>query len=201
LLKTLLAVMATLALAGAVQAQTQTGPAPKIENVEGVVATITATEITLAEPDGKTQTIKLLPDWGVIVSKPIAVGDIKPGSYLGTTNHAKPDGTGVSTEVHVLPQNGPGLDFLMDAQAGTTMTNGVVGQVAKTDGGQVLEINYGSGVRKVTVPPGTPVVLSTPGGDRSLVKPGLKVRVGTFTPPNAPVRQFITVGENGIPVP
>ncbi|MBV9996067.1 MAG: hypothetical protein JO127_12735 [Caulobacteraceae bacterium] len=200
-MKLALAVAAFLILTGAAEAQTQTGPAPKIQSVEGVVATITPAEVTLAEPGGAARTIKLQPDWTVIVSKPIAVSDIKPGSYLGATNHAKPDGTGVSVEVHVLPQKGPGLDFLMDAQAGTTMTNGVVGQVTKSEGGDVLEIDYGSGVRKVTVPPGTPVVLNTPSSDRSLVKPGLKVRVSTFTPPGGPTRQIIAVGENGIPVP
>jgi hypothetical protein len=199
--KHLLSAAAALALAGVARAQT--GAAPKVEHADGVVKTISDGEITLAEAGGKTETIRLLPGWSVAVSKPISVEQIGPGSYLGTTNYAKPDGTGRSTEVHVSPPGvkGPGLDFLMDAAAQTTMTNGVVATVVKSDGGQVLEINYGSGVRRVTVPPGTPVVLNTP-GSRDLVKVGQSVRVVTFTPATGGAPHlFITVGENGAPPP
>jgi hypothetical protein len=195
------AVAVALLLAGAAHAQT--GAAPKVERAEGVVARISATEITLSEAGGKTETIALRPGWTVAVSKPVAVDQITPGSYLGTTNHARPDGTGTSTEVHVSPpgRSGPGLDFVMEAGTDTTMTNGVVATVVKSDGGQVLEINYGSGVRRVTVPPGTPIVLNSPGG-QDLVKPGHKVRVISFTPASGgPARQFITFGENGAPPP
>jgi hypothetical protein len=194
---------AAAALALACAAHAEPGAAPKIERAEGVVTSISDTEIALSETGGKIDKIQLLPGWTVAVSKPIAVEQILPGSYLGTTNYAKPDGTGRSTEVHVSPPGvkGPGLDFLMDAAAQTTMTNGVVATVVKSDGGQVLEINYGSGIRRVTVPPGTPVVLNTPGG-HELVKPGLKVRVITFTPSTGGAAHlFITVGENGSPPP
>jgi hypothetical protein len=195
-------ILAAGVLAFAAAAHAQTGVPPKVERVEGVVTALTGSAITLAEPGGKTETIALLPSWSVSVSKPVSVDQIKPGSYLGTTNYAKPDGTGVSTEVHVSPPGGtgPGLDFLMDAVAQTTMTNGTVSMVVKSEGGQVLSVNYGAGVRRVTVPPGTPVVLNTP-GDRGMVKPGRTVRLVKFTPAGGQPRQFITVGENGAPPP
>ena len=189
------------ALAGAAQAQP--AAAPTTQRAEGLVAAISDTEITLDEGNGKNETIKLLPGWTVSVSRPIAVSEIAAGSYLGTTNYAKPDGTGRSVEVHVSPPGvkGPGVDFLMDASANTTMTNGVVATVVQSDGGRVLEINYGSGVRKVTVPPGTPVVLNSP-GDKTMVKAGVRARIVTFTPPGGgTARQFITVGPNGAPPP
>ena len=185
-------IAAALALASAAAAQ-PAGP-PNITRAEGLVTAMSESEITLAEAGGKSETIKLVPGWAVSVSKPIAVSDIVPGSYLGTTNHAKPDGTGVSTEVHVSPPGakGPGVDFVMVAGTDTTMTNGVVATVVKSDGGQVLEINYGSGVRKVTVPPGTPIVLNSP-GDRATIKPGVRVRIISFGPPGgAPTGQVIS---------
>ncbi len=196
-MKTMLAAVAALALAGAAQAQ-PAGP-PKIDRAEGVVTAISASEVTLSESGGKTETIKLVPTWGVSVSKAISVDEIAPGSYLGTTNYAKPDGTGRSVEVHVSPPGvkGPGVDFLMDAAANTTMTNGVVAKVVRSDGGQVFDVDYGKGVRKITVPPGTPIVMNSQ-GDRSLVKPGTKVRIVTFAPPGGgEARQFMTVGANG----
>jgi hypothetical protein len=190
-MKAALIAVAALAISPAL-ATAQPGPPPNIQRTEGVVTAITDNDITLAEAGGKTETLKLVPGWGVSVSKPISVSDIKPGSYLGTTNHAKPDGTGVSTEVHVAPpgQSGPGVDFVMQAGTDVTMTNGTVATVVSSPGGQVLEVNYGSGVRKVTVPPGTPIVMNTT-GDKALIKPGVKVLVITFgAPPQQ--RQIIT---------
>jgi hypothetical protein len=110
----MLVFVAALAIASVAQAQ---GGAPKIARARGVVVAVAADTVTLDEADGKREAIPLLPGWTVIVSKPIPVEAIAPGSYLGTTNHAGPGETGVSTEVHVSPPgvNGPGVDFLMDA--------------------------------------------------------------------------------------
>ncbi len=185
---------AALLAAGAAQAQPQT------QSASGKVTAMTADAITLDEGGGKSETIKLAEGWTVSISKRISVSEITPGSYLGTTNHARPDGTGTSVEVHVMP-SGQGVDFLMDAKADTTMTNGTVATVVASPGGRVLEINYGKGVRKVTVPPGTPIVFTRP-GDRSMVKVGVPVRIVTFVAPGGgPARQFVTVGENGAPPP
>jgi hypothetical protein len=194
-----LAAALTLAAPSLSRAQTP----PTVSRAQGVVVAITDRSLTLQERGGERDTIPLLGDWTVIVSKPIAVEAIKPGSYLGTTNHARADGTGTSTEVHVSPPGvtGPGVDFLMDAAAQTTMTNGVVATVVESVKGPVLAVNHGHGVRSITVPPGTPIVLNSP-GDRSLVTIGRMVREVTFTPASGgPSRQFITVGENGAPPP
>ncbi len=191
-----------LALTAAAQAA-DVGAMPKMARAQGVVTAITPTALTLAEPGGKPETIALVPDWRVSVSKRIAVEDIQPGSYLGTTNHPGPGATGVSTEIHVSPpgQTGPGVDFVMDAAANTQMTNGTVSTVVRTDGGRALTINYGPGVRTVTVPPNIPIALNSPGA-RDQVKVGQTVRVVSFLSPTGEVtRQSVTVGENGAPPP
>lgn len=200
---TIILAAAALALAGAAHAQMPPGGMPKIERVMGTVTALSDTAITLAEAGGKTETIPLLPTWAVSVSKPITVEDIQPGSYLGTTNHPTGTGSGISTEVHVSPpgQGGPGVDFVMDAAANTTMTNGTVSTVVKTDGGRALTVDYGHGVRTVTVPPGVPVVLNSP-GSRDMVKVGAVVGVMTMTPTNGgPTRQVVRIGANGAPPP
>jgi hypothetical protein len=167
---------------------------PQMTRVTGKVAAISTTQIVLTKADGTAATIPLLPNWVVIVSRPISVDQIQPGSYLGTTNYAKPDGTGVSLEVHAFPtgMKGPGLDFVMDANAGTTMTNGVVGTVTQSAAGRVLSVDYGHGVRVITVPPGVPVVLNTP-GDRSAVTVGETVTVGNVSRPDGDA-QFVSIG-------
>lgn len=166
---------------------------PQMTRIEGKVASISASQIVLTKADGTTATIPLLPNWTVMVSKPISVDQIQPGSYLGTTNYAKPDGTGTSLEVHAFPPGlkGPGVDFVMDAKAGTTMTNGVVGTVVKSSVGRVLTVDYGHGVRTITVPPGVPIVMNAP-GDRSTVAVGEAVMVANVERPTGEA-QFITV--------
>jgi len=182
-------VVLTLFGAAAVRAQGM----PQMIRIEGKVAAISASQIVLTKDDGTTATIPLLPNWAVMVSKPISVDQIQPGSYLGTTNYAKPDGTGTSLEVHAFPPGlkGPGVDFVMDAKAGTTMTNGVVGTVVKSSAGRVLTVDYGHGVRTITVPPGVPIVMNAP-GDRSTIAVGEAVMVANVKRPTGEA-QFITV--------
>ena len=164
--------------------------APQVTRVQGKVAAISASQITLTKADGTTTVVPLLPNWSVRASKPIAIDEIKPGSYLGTTNYAKPDGTGTSLEVHVAP-SGPGVDFVMDAKAGTTMTNGVVGTVTQSPNGRVLTVDYGTGKRTITVPPGVPILMSVE-GDKSTVAVGTSVTVTNAILPAGPA-QFISV--------
>src|SRR4051812_18793537 len=76
---------------------------PKAERPEGVVPRIPGSETSLSGAGGKTETIPLRPGWTFAVSRPTSIDQIKPGSYLGTTNHAGPDATGRSTEVHLSP--------------------------------------------------------------------------------------------------
>ena len=187
----LAAAMMILSTAGAAIAQS---PGPmQSSRVEGVVTSITDSQIVRTTADGTSATIPLLASWSARRSKPISVEEIQPGSYLGTTNYAKPDGTGTSLEVHVSPPGakGPGVDFVMDAKAGTTMTNGVVGTVTQSAGGRVLTVDYGHGVRTITVPPGVPVLLSIP-VDKSAVTAGAKVVVNNITFSGRPI-QYLTV--------
>jgi hypothetical protein len=184
---------ATLALTLFTATSLHAQVAPQMNRVQGKVAAISAGQITLTKADGTTATVPLLPNWTVRASKSVSVEDIKPGSYLGTTNYAKPDGTGTSLEVHVSPpgQTGPGVDFVMDANAGTTMTNGVVGTVVQGAKGRVLTVNYGKGVRTITVPPGVPILMSVE-GDKSAVTVGKSVTVTNVARPEG-AAQFITI--------
>lgn len=189
--KTLLAGLAAGALAlssAGATAQSLT------QQAAGKLQAFSKNQISLVTATGAIATVKLEPGVRVIMATPIKVSDIAPGSYIGTTNYAKPDGTGRSLEVHVSPPGvkGPGVDFVMDANAGTTMTNGVVDTVVESEGGRVLSVNHGAGVRRITVPPTVPVVLNTP-SDSSRLTPGAVVRVAIFTTSTGVKAQFITV--------
>jgi hypothetical protein len=149
-------------------------PAP--ERVRGEVLSLTAGALTIKDRAGKTEAIALTPSWAVTLVTPVAVSAIQPGSFIGTTEVERPDGTGRSLEVHVFP---PGVKmgeghYDWDLKPNSKMTNGTVGKVTAGHKGQELDITYPAGQRHVVVPRNVPVVQMGP-GDRTLIKPGAHV--------------------------
>ncbi len=118
-------------------------------HVRGKVKSLTGDVLVVQGPHGVVQTVKLAPDWAVVVMKPVDVASIQPGSFIGTTEFEKPDGTGRSLEVHVFP---PGVKmgeghYPWDLKPHSMMTNGTVGKVtASGKGADALDVAYPGGV-------------------------------------------------------
>ena len=188
----------------AAPAMAQPGPPPNIVQVRGTVQSIDATSLTVLQ-NGAATTVVLPATTRVSIVKKIDVSAIQPGSFIGTTNVDKPDGTGQSTEVHVFA---PGVrmgEGHYPMPTGGMMTNGDVTMVVTGAKGQELDIKYdgqgGKGVRHVVVPPGTPVIAMTP-GDRSLLKPGVALTVVANKGDGGALTALaINLGENGAPPP
>ena len=141
--------------------------------VRGTVVSVTGDTLTIKTREGVTEPISLTPSWSVTLVKPVDVSTIQPGSFIGTTEVDKGDGTGRSLEVHVFP---PGVKmgeghYDWDLKPNSKMTNGTVGKVVVGHKGQELDVAYPGGTRHVVVPKKVPVVLMTP-GDRAMVHPG-----------------------------
>jgi hypothetical protein len=171
---------------------------PAMQRVEGTVAAVSDKTLTVTAKDGANTTVDLLPGVTVSVVAPIAIDQIQAGSYVATANKTQPDGTGVSVEIRVFPPDTKRFDVnrAMDDQ-GTMMTNGVVATAVSTQGGRRLTVDYGSGTRQITVPPGIPTTLNTP-GTLDMVKPGLKVEVYTVpATADRPARQGIRIMKGG----
>ena len=196
------AALAALSLATVANAQTPPGPTV----VRGSVSAMTDAQLTIKTDKGP-QVVALAPNWSVAVMKPVAIDAIQPGSFIGTTNVDKPDGTGTSTEIHVFP---PGVragegHYPWRGAAGSMMTNGDVTMVVTSAKGRELDIKYngqgGAGVRHVVVPPGTPIVTFA-AGDRSILKPGAQVLIFATTGPDGKLHAGgVTTGENGAAPP
>ena len=171
--------------------------APQV--VRGVVSELQPTQITVKPKSGKPVAIGLTKDWRLAVTKPISVTQIKPGSFIGTAEMPQADGTGRSLEVHVFP---PGVKigeghYAWDKKKGSMMTNGTVGDVAMAKGGRHLEVNYGSGKRKVVVPPSVPIVQITD-GERAQLKKGAPVFIIAFPGPGGKLMtNSVSIGANG----
>ena len=176
---------AALALPAAAQ-QPPAGPPPA--PVRGTVKSLDGTTLVVASlPSGSPSppllitTVMLADNWTLTVLKRVDVGQIQPGSFIGTTNVDLPGGGGQSTEIHVFPpgQRGGEGHYPMPGQ-NAMMTNGDVTMIATGAKGRELDIKYngrgGSGVRHVVVPPGTPIVMFSP-GDHAALKAGAQVLV------------------------
>ncbi len=192
---TMMAVAATL-VAGAAYAQAPAAPSV----VRGVVTAMDAQSITVKPEKGGVQKVGLTPNWSVAVMKPVTLDAIKPGSFIGTAEMPKKDGTGRSLEVHVFP---PGVKmgeghYGWDLKKGSMMTNGTVGTVvAGKKGSRQLEVSYSYGKRMITVPANVPIV-QIAGGTRAQVKPGVPVFMVVQKAAGGQLMAgSVSIGENG----
>ena len=138
---------------------------------------------------------------------PIALADIRAGSYLGTTAIPGADGVLQAQEVHVFSeaQRGTGEGHRpMAAQPQATMTNATVVDISElvsaTGAGRLIKLKYKDGEKTVNVPPTVPVVLFKP-GDRSLVVLGAHVSVVAEQRDGKPTALRLSAGRNGFVPP
>ena len=167
----------------------------------GQIKSATATQLTFTS-QGTTETVDLTPKTVIMVAHAGTLADIKPGSFIGTTNVPTGDGDGSSTEVHIFPPGiemgegdrpmpaAPGSDTASrmtngtvssagPATGGSRMTNGAVGAVSGGAGGIEMDVAYEGGKRHIVVSPKTPVqVMSL--GSPTLLKEGAAVVVGVI---------------------
>lgn len=198
-----LALILAVTLAAAVSSVAQSAPPAGPQAIRGAVVKAEPTRLTVKPKSGKPLTIDLTPDWTVQVTKPIAVTEIREGSFIGTAEIPQADGTGKSLEVHVFP---PGVKigeghYAWNLRKGSMMTNGTVGKVTVGAKGRELLVSYPNGQRKIVVPPGVPVVQITP-GDRTMVKPGTAVFLMAFPKPaGGMITGAVAVGVKGAAPP
>jgi hypothetical protein len=181
-------------------AQPATPPTPTV--VRGTVTAMTDASLTVKTDKGP-QTVALMANWSVAMTKAVAIDAIQPGSFIGTTEMPKADGQGESLEVHVFP---PGVKmgaghYGWDLRPGSMMTNGDVATVvAGKKGSRELDVSYPNGQRHITVPANVPVVQIGP-GKREMVKVGVPVFMVVGKTPNGLVTNSVSVGENGAKPP
>lgn len=175
-------------------------PAAAPGPIRGVVAKVEPGRLTVKPKAGKPVTVDLTPDWSVQVTKPIAVTEIREGSFVGTAEIPQADGSGRSLEVHVFP---PGVKigeghYAWNLRKGSMMTNGTVGKVTVGAKGRELQVSYPTGQRKIVVPPNVPVVQIV-NGDRAMVKPGAAVFLLAFPKPGGGglITGAVAVGDKG----
>jgi hypothetical protein len=187
-------------------------PAPANPSVR-LRATIQKVEpgsLTVKERSGEVVTLVRPADMAVSEVFPIALADIKPGSYIGTAAMPQADGSQRALEVLVFPEAARGTGeghYPWDLQPESTMTNATVADLAaapsSVPGGKLLKLKYKDGEKTVIVPSGTPVVSFKPanGDEKVLLVPGAKVLITAQEKEGKPTATRVIVGRDGFAPP
>jgi hypothetical protein len=173
--------------------------------VRGVIVQSAASTLVVDSRAGERLTITLADNARVLALVPMALADIKPGSYVGSAAVPRGDGTWRALEVHVFPEAMRGVGEghrPFDLEPQSTMTNATVAEVVVRVDGALLTLRHKDGEQTILVQPGTPVVTYVP-GDRSELKPGARIMIfaaqrqadGSLIAPS------VTVGRDGLTPP
>jgi hypothetical protein len=170
---------------------------------------------TIESIDGKTMNIKTREDTDVKVNMTdditvigiakTSLADIKEGSYIGVSGLPQPDGSQKALAVHIFPEamRGAAEGFrAWDLRPNSTMTNATVAQTVASVDGQVIEVKYKDGEKKLVVPPDAPIVAFLT-GEKSEIKPGAKIIIfgATKKDDGSLETNRIGVGRDGIAPP
>lgn len=169
-----------LSLLTAVPALAQT-PA----RIRGSIVSLNGQVLTVKTRTGAEVKVKLDDKYSVAAVVPIAISDIKQGSFVGAASMKQADGSMKALEVLVFPEamrgSGEG-SYAWDLLPNSTMTNANVEAVVDGTSGREMTLTYkGEGKQKIVVPAGVPIVTFQP-GDASLLKPGALVFIGGAKP-------------------
>lgn len=184
--------------------------AAPVVRLRGTVEKIEPGLLTVKERSGEVITLVLPDKTPLSEVLPIAMSDIKAGSFIGTAAMPKADGSLEALEVLVFPEAARGTGeghYPWDLQPQSTMTNATVADVMGTtsttsssNGVNTLKLKYKDGEKTLTVSPSTPIVTFKPAGMDLLVV-GAKVLVNAQERDGKPTALRILAGRNGFTPP
>jgi hypothetical protein len=153
--------------------------APNAVIVVGTVASAQNGSVTVKADNGKTETVKLAPDYIVVRNAPATLADIKPNDFVASAAVRAPDGKLHSTELRIFPEAmrglGEGQHPMNDSRA-QTMTNATVTGTAMVGASNTVKVRFPGGESELVVDPGVPVT-RIESVDKSKVAVGAKVRM------------------------
>jgi hypothetical protein len=153
----------------------QQPPAPT--RIRGTIDSVDGKTMSIKTREGTDVKVNMTDDIAVIGVAKTSLAEIKPGSYIGVSAMPQPDGSQKAIAIHIFPEamRGAGEGFrAWDLRPNSTMTNATVAQTVASVDGQVVEVKYKDGEKKVVVPPDAAIVAFVT-GDKSEIKPGAKI--------------------------
>jgi len=145
--------------------------------IRGTVESVDGSVYVIKNRDGAEVKLTVTDPQLYVAIVKSSMADIKPGQFVGATGVTQPDGSQKAIEVHIFPESMRGTGeghYAWDLQPNSTMTNAnVEASVAGVDG-QVIDVKYKDGEKKVVVTPDTAIVAFVT-GEKSEIKPGAKI--------------------------
>lgn len=180
----------------------QAAPAPTVR-VRGTVQSVAPGLLTVKDRSGEVVELALPEKTTVSEIFPMAMADIKAGSFIGTAAMPQPDGSERAIAVMVFPEAARGVGEghrPFDLLPQSTMTNATVADLVATPKGRTMQLKYKDGARDIVVPEDAPVVSFKP-GDRGLLVPGASVSLSAQMVNDKPTITRISAGRNGFQLP
>ena len=188
---------------GLAQTTVPTTPAASAARVRGTIQAVAPGALTVKDRSGEVLELVLPPKVTVSEVYPMALGDIQPGSFIGTAAMPQADGTERAIAVTVFPESARGAGEghrPFDMLPQSTMTNATVADVVASPKGRTLQLKYKDGERAIVVPLDAPVVSFKP-GDPSLLVVGASVSLTAQLVDGKPTITRINAGRNGFQLP
>jgi len=163
---------------------------PPPVRIRGTIEAVDGAMLSIKTREGTDIKVRMTDNVAVFGVVKTVLSEIKEGSYIGVTAMPEPDGVQKAVAVHIFPENqrGAAEGFRpWDQRPGSTMT---------------ILVKYKDGEKKVVVPPDTPIVTFV-AGDKSEVKPGVKVIIFSATRKDDGTLEAarVNVGRDGITPP
>jgi hypothetical protein len=169
--------------------------------IRGVVESLSGDTLMVKSREGKDVTIRLKPGWAVNGIVNASVTDIKPGDFVGIASVPTDTGINGALEVLIFPAAMKGTgegDYGWDLKPKSSMTNATVASAVTSVNGPTLSLTYKGGEKKISIPPGTPVV-TLDNATKDDIKPGAGVIInGTTNGDNTIESDRVLVGINGV---
>ena len=169
--------LASLAIVSVLASSAWAQKSPTPTRIRGTIESVDGKTLNIKTREGNDVKVNMTDDIGVIGIAKTSLSDIKQGSYIGVSAMPQPDGSQKALAVHIFPEamRGASEGFKpWDLRPNSTMTNATVAETVAGVDGQVIDVKYKGGEKKVVVPPGTPIVAFV-SGDKSEIKPGAKI--------------------------
>lgn len=150
---------------------------PPTVRIRGTIESIDGPMLMIKTREGNDVKVKMTDDLSVIGIAKTSLSEIKTGSYIGVSAMPQPDGSQKALAVHIFPEpmRGVAEGFRpWDLRPNSTMTNATVAETVAGVDGQVIQVKYKDGEKKVVVPPDAAIVAFL-SGEKSEVKPGSKI--------------------------
>lgn len=178
---------------------------PPTVRIRGTIESIDGKTLSIKTREGTDVKVNMTDDIGVIGIAKTTLSEIKPGSYIGVSALPQPDGSQKAFAIHIFPEKMRGAaegHRPWDQRPNSTMTNATVAETVAGVDGEVINVKYKDGEKKVIVPPDAAIVAFAD-GDKSEIKPGAKVIIfGAKKLDNGSLEtNRIGVGRDGIAPP